>query len=127
MSVIVSAIVALVAGAIGSLVAPWVNWGVEKRRQRFERRKEMVESWRQLLRDVSEFTVVENEDVRYAPLIGLLSAHAAYFSLQPHLSQETRDAIEATRRRFWGCEHVQIAFDLLVRDINRIERDWDLA
>ena len=31
MNAIVVAIIALVSAAIGSLMAPWINWGIEKK------------------------------------------------------------------------------------------------
>jgi len=40
---IISAIIGLIAGAIGSLIAPWVNWGIEKKKIRLEERKIMLQ------------------------------------------------------------------------------------
>jgi hypothetical protein len=34
----------LITGAIGSLVAPWVNWGIEKRRKKMDRHRELIAS-----------------------------------------------------------------------------------
>jgi len=33
-SVVLPAFLGLVAGVVGSLVAPWVHWGIEKRREK---------------------------------------------------------------------------------------------
>ena len=43
MGMIISAIIGLIAGAIGSLIAPWVNWGIEKKKIRLEERKIMLQ------------------------------------------------------------------------------------
>jgi hypothetical protein len=43
MGMIISAIIGLIAGAIGSLIAPWVNWGIEKKKIRLEQRKIMLQ------------------------------------------------------------------------------------
>jgi len=40
---IISAIIGLICGAIGSLIAPWVNWGIEKKKIRLEQRKIMLQ------------------------------------------------------------------------------------
>jgi hypothetical protein len=45
---IIAGIVGLVAGAVGSLIAPWVQWGVEKRRKRCERRTALIQRWRDI-------------------------------------------------------------------------------
>ena len=36
----------LATGVAGSLIAPWSNWGVEKRRIRLQRRQALVDDWR---------------------------------------------------------------------------------
>lgn len=36
----------LATGVVGSLVAPWVNWGVDKRRFQHERRRALIDEWR---------------------------------------------------------------------------------
>lgn len=37
----------LATGVVGSLLAPWSNWGVEKRRGRLERRRQLIDEWRE--------------------------------------------------------------------------------
>jgi hypothetical protein len=48
-SAIIAALVGLVTGAAGSLVAPWVGWGIEKRRKLVERRINLFEYWKSVL------------------------------------------------------------------------------
>jgi hypothetical protein len=69
-----------VTGVIGSLVAPWVNWGVKKRRARLQRRQHLVTEWRKGLHELESTT-------------GTLPAYehlARYQSLQPHLRERRR-------------------------------------
>ena len=42
MEAMVSAFLGLVAGIVGSLVAPWVNWGIEKRKIRYQYRRQVI-------------------------------------------------------------------------------------
>lgn len=44
---IVGGVAGFATGAVSSIIAPWSNWGVEKRRIRHNRRIDMVEEWRQ--------------------------------------------------------------------------------
>lgn len=44
---VISSGTGLFAGLVGSLIAPWVNWGVEKRRLRRARGVQRIEEWRQ--------------------------------------------------------------------------------
>lgn len=46
LAALVGGVAGLITGAVSSLVAPWVNWGVEKRRLRFQRRRDLVSEWR---------------------------------------------------------------------------------
>src|SRR4051794_39739551 len=43
------AVLALVGGLAGSLIAPLVHWSVEKRRGKAEYRRKMIERWRQAI------------------------------------------------------------------------------
>jgi len=48
---VVGGLAGLASGALASVVAPWVNWGIEKRRFRLQRRRELVGEWRAGLAD----------------------------------------------------------------------------
>jgi hypothetical protein len=53
--VVIPAISGLVSGAIASLVAPWVNWRIEQKREKLAYKKEMIRRWREFLdRDFDE-------------------------------------------------------------------------
>ncbi|HEX5317039.1 MAG TPA: hypothetical protein VFX22_10355, partial [Candidatus Kapabacteria bacterium] len=45
-STIISAIIGLVTGAIGSLIAPWSQWLVERHRALLANRKSQLNEWR---------------------------------------------------------------------------------
>jgi hypothetical protein len=44
---IISGVIGLIAGIIGSLIAPWVHWGIEKRKIRHQKRIEMINEVRE--------------------------------------------------------------------------------
>jgi len=46
-SALIGGVAGFATGTVGSLFAPWSNWGVEKRRIRHERRRAMVDEWRE--------------------------------------------------------------------------------
>ena len=35
-----------ILGGIAGLFSPWANWGIEKRRQKLARRRELITGWR---------------------------------------------------------------------------------
>jgi hypothetical protein len=44
---LISGCTGLATGAVGSLFAPWANWGIEKRRLRHESRVKLIAEWRE--------------------------------------------------------------------------------
>jgi hypothetical protein len=44
----------LATGVVGSLFAPWANWGVEQRRLRQQRRVERIAEWRRGVEDLRQ-------------------------------------------------------------------------
>ena len=108
--------VGLVTGAIGSLIAPWVQWGIEKKRRKHERRLELIHSWRELLSH-------ENFDR------GALLNNPSYGPLRDLLDEKVRKEIERP------SNHITVVIDsptsnhdrdLVLREIARIEKSWGL-
>lgn len=117
-----SALIGLFTGACGSLIAPWVNWGVEARRERVKARKQLLVDARTLLKNpppVSEF--------RSLPL---------YCQLMPYLSESTNRLIQGKFDKN-GNEIITIVVGpppqgparyatLVLRDISAQEIEWKL-
>lgn len=123
---ILPSILGLIAGVIGSLVAPWVKWGIEKRRLKFQNHKELVSYWRVLLGDVSVAKAKESSWATPLPFIDRVQGHPYFPSLQPHLSQVTLDLLTNTNGKTGSDDYIQAAYDALLEDVNAAERRWDL-
>jgi hypothetical protein len=105
------AILGFIAGALGSLVAPWVHWGIEKRRERLKEKRRHVEAWRSVLSDghITHVFAFRNS--------------AAYSSLRPHLPPEMAEKIA-------GLQHAGMIGDLcpkILDEVARLEREWKLV
>lgn len=109
-------ILAFIAGALGSIIAPWVNWRIEKRRQQLAYRKELVASWRKMPEDF-------NSSVGYNPshLLVYLERHKDFYSLRPHL-----DEVINNYRTVASDSDMPALLSYLVDEIGRIERGWKL-
>lgn len=80
--IVVSAVVGVIAGAIGSLIAPWVQWAVEKRRSLLQSRRETIRRWRDF---------IENFDFQNYKLADT----ATYSEIRPYLPEELRRGMES--------------------------------
>lgn len=73
----------LATGVVGSIFAPWSNWGVEKRRLRHERRAGYIDNWR--------------EELSLAEYHGTSFTKDAWYRTM--LAQSSPSAIDRIRRR----------------------------
>jgi hypothetical protein len=121
---IIPAIISGLLGAgVASVVAPWSNWGVEKRKNDREYKRRLIQSWRN---GVAELTS-EKEAL----------GTRWYETLRPHLTADEILKVEgvytAPRPRTFavpadpGSPAVgrKPEIDLLVRAVTRVEREWE--
>ena len=117
------AITGLIAGAVGSIIAPWVNWGVEKRRRRHEFRKGFLEKVRrEIVAETYSYPHFQRT-VEFAQLFPLLS-RAARKKIQTKKKGPPADAIITIGGRDEGVntQHRGLFLD----ELSRIERKWQM-
>lgn len=111
---LIPGIIGLIGGIIGSLIAPWVHWGVEKRRTRQAKRRELISSCRILLgTGLDKKTFRETE---------------VYSKIRPHLGRQVIDEIEEKDSKSTedtAADTSRFRQNLL-EDVARIEREWVL-
>lgn len=111
---LVPAILAFIGGLAGSLVAPWINWGIEKRRNRFNYRKELITSWRNYL---------ENQHMEE-----LILESPVYSAIRPHLKPEVISDIENQRMAHVpGGRGGNVKKQMILDEVARIEKEWKLV
>ena len=111
-SALIPALSGLLAGIIGSLIAPWVNWGIEKRRERQKRRQEVVRKCRELIDSCSKQSFRETQEYRY---------------LRPLLSEKAIEHIESDTK-VWARPPGQPdpLRQAIIEGIERLEKHWGL-
>ncbi len=119
---LIPAAAGLISGVIGSLVAPWLQWGIEARREQSKARRELLVNARTVLADPPQAA-----DFRKLPL---------YFQLRPLLSPKTIEAIagifdergnEVIRIvRGGGYGGVNPYAHLVLDDLSQKEKEWGL-
>lgn len=109
---LIASLLGLLGGIIGSLVAPWVNWGIEKRREKMKYRRDLVQKWRDAIE--KDFDQLAFNDT------------ALYASLRPHLSKDAIDAIEGDQITIRVGRGGNIIKSQVLDDIAKLEKKWDL-
>ena len=118
---VVTAVIAgatgLISGVIGSLVAPWINWGIEKKRRALDARAKLVTRWREIL---------GAEDFDRSMILN----DPAYGVLAPLLGEKERKQIERPQNHLILEAYPTPGKDpdrtMLLHEVARIERVWKL-
>jgi hypothetical protein len=121
LAAIVGAVAGIITGSIGSLFAPWANWGVEKRKLKLNYRCELIREWRRGLGELTDkaFSMDKNSTYDEHENIARRFVQSGEFaSLKPHLRGEVLEFIER-RKGNW--------IPLLIDEIGRIEKEWGLV
>ena len=106
----------LATGVVGSLFAPWANWGIEKRRLRRAGRVERIKEWRAGANQL-------DSDVHFMEL----EWSTWYVTLLPEMSASARQQIEDATQGVPNRQHNEVAM-LIIGEIARIEREkWKLV
>ncbi len=111
---LIAGVIGLFTGAVGSLITPWVKWGIEKRRSKLEYRKRSIAVWRE------EGSHGHLQDFLYTP---------GYAALAPLLNPRIREEIESAGGSTYdlaGPNRQPTKENLLMDEIARIEREWNL-
>lgn len=113
---IIPAVTGLIAGAIGSLVAPWINWRIEKKRKSFEYKQVLIKDVRHLV-DAAESL----EHI-------LSSSHWGF--LQAHLTKDELHSVSSGRivhLSDWpGMDELSMRKQTIGLMLSRLEKEWIL-
>ncbi len=110
----IGAVAGLITGTLASLVAPWSQWGVEKRRLRREERRELLQRARQLVTTFAD----PQSSFRDTP---------EYSRLRPYLSPKLRKDIEGDAIIVTIGDGRGGVVIWLLDEFARIERKWGIA
>ncbi|MBC7002756.1 hypothetical protein BIZ37_09330 [Photobacterium sp. BZF1] len=114
---IIVAVIGLISGGVGSLCAPWVNWGIDKRRLRRTARYKLISSAR-------EYVGSKQYGVRQY----IKKDH--YHQLRNEFSKSTKlqfdEALEKTEHGENVADYREDTRQLLLKEISRIEKRWYL-
>lgn len=116
-SILIPAASGLLAGIAGSLIAPWVHWGIEKRREKLRYRREIVEVARQRIEapDFSKQSFRVSREYRYLrPYLDENIATTLERDLSTLVGQSGEDPSSPYRKK-------------LIEALAKLERKWGLV
>lgn len=143
MDFITVALIALVSGAIGSLVAPWVNWGIEKKKILLDERKNTIKEVRKLVIDENKNFGKLTKDLTTGKLkvnqlypdavtyFDTLNRHSIFHKIVPHLELNTLSVLKNSELfkledRGTDLGGLPTPFQIVLDNLSKIEREWDL-
>ncbi len=136
-------IIALISAGIGSLLAPWVNWGIEKRKIKLQDKKHTLDTLRSLVLDeyekfesfMKEYTEIGKNkyekklyEITY---FDALNKHSIFHKIKPFLQNETISILKDSNMLIYadrGASTGQLPtpFEKLMENLSEIEKDWKL-
>jgi hypothetical protein len=121
---IIGGVAGIVTGSVSSLVAPWANWRIERRKEKLAYRKEQTLKWRQMLSQAATSEVKNDDDV-----IRFLERHHDYYSLKPYIRGVLPTGKPRARISIAGSPDLTIPELLndLIEAVGKIEIEWELA
>ena len=127
----------LIAGGITSCLSPFVKWGIEKRRARFERRSQLITNWRLLIGHAGEAWRVRMSGGVGGERPRAFLAHSHLFdAMRPHLRADVRRSILSPSRKEIAAERdredaekpmVPPILERLKAEVARIEKEWGVV
>jgi UDP-galactopyranose mutase len=107
----------LLTGILAYLIAPWVGWGIEKRRDKRNARRDLVLNTREYIGSKS-FSAFNFHQETY------------FIRLKPHLEEKVIDWVENFEKYYDAVEDPSnLVEDLkveLLKQLQRIEKKWGL-
>lgn len=111
----------IITGSLSSLFAPWVNWGIEKRRRKLEGRIELIHKWREMIMGW-RFYADHN-----TPSILHLDLERGWVSLEPHLKPSVLKEVARYQGREIPYDELDQLVGYLLVELAKLEKKWKLV
>ena len=116
LKVAIPAALGFLAGIVGSLIAPWVHWGIEKRKALLEARRSLIARARAFLQSDPD-----RETFKHSVI---------YSELRPYLSEKARHEVESNAivvQRGGRGGGVNNFSPKVLDDLASLEAKWELV
>ena len=145
MVALIGAIAGLISGTIASLIAPWINWGVKKKKFRLEERRKLLKEIREII--IKEYEAHEKftkelalnpdstkQKIFYPTAItyyDTLNKHSQFQRLIPFIHNDTINLLKKSKLlsladRGSALGEMPKPYENLMQSLSSIENKWDL-
>jgi hypothetical protein len=113
-----------VTGTLSSLIAPWANWGIEKKRLAREGRVERIKKWRDGVEnlDWEERNHGQQGYLSTDVISGDVRTKGWWITLRPEMAPDVRNKVEDLSEKPIPTRQGQVS-KLIEHEITRIERE----
>jgi len=134
-----------ISGTIASLIAPWINWGVKKKKLRFEERRKLLKEIREII--ITEYEANENftkelalnpnstqQKIFYPTAVTYYDTpnkHSQFQRLIPFIPNDTikllkKSKLHSMRDRGSALGEMPKPYESLMQSLSSIEKEWNL-
>ncbi len=117
---IVGGFAGIVTGSISSIIAPWVNWRIERKRRLTEDRKEAIHGWREMIMGY-RFYAEHNKPSQLH-----LELERRWISLEPNLPASVIQRVTGYQERAISPEEREEFVTYMLVEVAKLERKWGL-
>lgn len=111
---VLTAIIALISGALGSLLAPWIHWDIERKRENLKEKLKLIEEIR---------THILKDDIRTEKFLNSLN----FIKIRPFLDNKFVQTLEDLNVTEITTNQYRSTYQMkFLSEIDRIEKDWGL-
>src|SRR5437667_1750876 len=90
---LIGGLTGVITGGIASIISPWANWGIEKRKEKLAYRRELIRKWRVMIAELYKISPMKlpepkvfGDQIIQKPDWSSLQAH-----ISPELFQEIKN------------------------------------
>jgi len=116
---ITGAVAGVVSALVNGVIAPRINWGIEKKREQLKHKRELIALWRKMAHSYWR------EGSGKVVFPSYLEKHLDYYSLKPLLKND-QELVEIFNRGQTPTEATNACHARLLEIIASIEREWGL-
>ena len=118
---IVGGIAGIIAGGLSSIVAPWANWRIERKRQQIEERSQAIRRWREMIMGWRFYADHNRPGQLY------LERQVGWVSLEPHLKPAVLHNVGRYRGREITRQERDEFVDFMLVEVAKLEKKWKLV